>query len=63
MEKQHISVPEAARQLQMTAQTVHTWIKSGRILAQKLPNGRYTVLASEIERLSGNSGAYNDRSA
>ncbi len=63
MEKQHISAPEAAQQLQMTLQTVHNWIKDGKILAQKLPNGRYAILASEIERLSGNSGAHDELSA
>ena len=46
------SVPEAARLLSVTPQTLLNWKERGWIITQKLPNGRYRIPAGEIERLN-----------
>ena len=46
------SVPEAARLLSVTPQTVLNWRERGWINVLKLPNGRYRIPADEIERLN-----------
>jgi predicted site-specific integrase-resolvase len=42
---------EAARRIGISTPTLHAWRKLGRILMVGLPNGRYGVPVSEIERL------------
>lgn len=46
------SVPEAARLLAVTPQTLLNWKERGWIITLKLPNGRYRIPAGEIERLN-----------
>jgi len=46
------SVPEAARLLNVTSQTLLNWKERGWINVLKLPNGRYRIPADEIERLN-----------
>ncbi len=49
----YIGVTELAKRLDLSPKTIYTWIQSGRILAQSLPNGRYRIPESEIGRLMG----------
>jgi len=46
------TLAEAAKQLNVTPQTLLNWKQRGWINVLKLPNGRYRIPASEIERLS-----------
>lgn len=46
------SVPEAAKLLSVTPQTILNWKERGWINVLKLPNGRYKIPANEIDRLS-----------
>lgn len=48
----HIHAARAARLLGITTKTLHAWRRRGYILAIELPNGRFSIPASEIERLS-----------
>lgn len=52
-----ITVPlaEAARRLGVTPQTLRSWKDRGYILCAQLPNGRYVVPQTEIERLQSNT--------
>jgi predicted site-specific integrase-resolvase len=43
---------DAARQIGVATSTIHVWRRRGQILAVELPNGRYGIPQSEIERLS-----------
>jgi predicted site-specific integrase-resolvase len=43
---------DAARKFGVATTTIHVWRRRGHILAVKLPNGRYGIPQSEIERLS-----------
>lgn len=46
------TLTEAAKQLNVTPQTLLNWKQRGWINVLKLPNGRYRIPAPEIERLS-----------
>jgi predicted site-specific integrase-resolvase len=48
----HISTNDAAKTLGVSTRTVISWVRSGRVIGTKLPNNRYVVLASEIDRLT-----------
>jgi predicted site-specific integrase-resolvase len=48
----HISANDAAKTLGVSPRTVISWVRSGRVIGTKLPNNRYVVLASEIDRLT-----------
>jgi predicted site-specific integrase-resolvase len=48
----HVSTVAAAQQLTVSPRTVLSWIKAGHLLAAKLPNGRYVVPITEIDRLT-----------
>jgi excisionase family DNA binding protein len=52
----HLSTVAAAEQLTVSPRTVLSWIKAGHLLAVKLPNGRYVVPFTEIERLTSVRG-------
>jgi len=49
---QYITAPDAANSLSVSPRTVISWVRSGRVIGTKLPNNRYVVLATEIERLT-----------
>jgi putative resolvase len=42
---------EAAELLNVSRQTIWTWIKRGKIRAVKLPSGQYRIPDSEIVRI------------
>ncbi|MEG3906207.1 MerR family transcriptional regulator [Microcoleus sp. F8-D3] len=46
------NIAEAAKLLHVTPQTLLNWKERGWIWTEKLPNGRYLVPSSEIERLT-----------
>jgi len=46
------TLAEAAKQLNVTSQTLLNWKERGWINVLKLPNGRYRIPADEIERLN-----------
>jgi putative resolvase len=48
-----LTPPQLARMLGITATTVREWRRRGYIHAHRLPNGRYAIPSSEIERLTG----------
>ena len=48
----HISANDAAKTLGVSTRTVISWVRMGRVIGTKLPNNRYVVLASEIDRLT-----------
>jgi excisionase family DNA binding protein len=48
----HVSTNEAARLLSVSPRTVLSWIKACHLMAAKLPNGRYIVPLTEIDRLT-----------
>lgn len=52
----YISTLAAAEQLTVSPRTVLSWIKAGYLLAAKLPNGRYVVPITEIDRLTSVRG-------
>lgn len=47
-----VPAARAAMLLGITPKTLHAWRRRGYILAIELPNGRFSVPASEIERLT-----------
>jgi predicted site-specific integrase-resolvase len=48
----HVSSNEAAQLLCVSPRTVLSWIKACHLMAAKLPNGRYVVPLTEIDRLT-----------
>jgi excisionase family DNA binding protein len=52
LEPTHISTVEAARLLSVSPRTVLSWIRACRLMAAKLPNGRWIVPLTEIDRLT-----------
>ena len=53
----HILTPrQLAEHLQLTPDTVTAWIKRGWVIGTKLPNGRFVIPASEVDRLTQNGG-------
>lgn len=52
MQQHFVTITEAARLLSVTPQTLLNWKDRGWIWTQKLPNGRYLIPSSEIERLT-----------
>ena len=48
----HVSTNEAARLLSVSPRTVLSWIKACHLMAAKLPNGRWIVPLTEIDRLT-----------
>jgi predicted site-specific integrase-resolvase len=56
MNPQTLSVADAARELNVTSETIHAWRRRGWLIAHKLPNGRFVVPVSEIERLTTRAG-------
>lgn len=42
---------DAAELLGVSRTAIYTWMKQGRIRAVKLPNGRYRIALSEIQRV------------
>lgn len=51
----HVSTTEAARLLSVSPRTVLSWIKACHLMAAKLPNGRYVVPLTEIDRLTSST--------
>jgi predicted site-specific integrase-resolvase len=49
---QYTPAIDAAKTLGVSTRTVISWVRSGRVIGTKLPNNRYVVLASEIDRLT-----------
>lgn len=56
LELTHVSTNEAARLLSVSPRTVLSWIKACHLMAAKLPNGRYVVPLTEIDRLTSTTG-------
>lgn len=52
MQTHLVTITEAARLLRVTPQTLLNWKDRGWLWTQKLPNGRYLIPNSEIERLT-----------
>ena len=52
----HVSSNEAARLLSVSPRTVLSWIKACHLMAAKLPNGRWIVPLTEIDRLTSTTG-------
>ena len=52
----HVSTNEAARLLSVSPRTVLSWIKACRLMGAKLPNGRWIVPLTEIDRLTSTTG-------
>lgn len=50
-------IAQAAQALGITPATLHDWRRRGWILCTQLPNGRYLVPQSEIDRLTATEGA------
>jgi excisionase family DNA binding protein len=48
----HLSTTDAANRLGVSPRTVLAWVRAGHVIGTKLPNNRYVVLASEIDRLT-----------
>ncbi len=46
-------VPEAARQLSISAPTLKLWIRSGKVRSIKTPGGHHRIPQGEIDRLAG----------
>ena len=46
-------VPEAARQLSISAPTLKLWIRSGKVHSIKTPGGHHRIPQGEIDRLAG----------
>ena len=42
---------EAAKQLKVDRITIYRWIKSGRLQANRLPDGRLRIEAKELDNL------------
>lgn len=51
----HVSTNEAARLLTVSPRTVLSWIKACHLMAAKLPNGRWIVPLTEIDRLTSST--------
>jgi len=47
----YLSTTDAANRLGVSPRTVLAWVRAGHVIGTKLPNNRYAVLASEIDRL------------
>lgn len=52
----NITATEAARRLGITIQTLHNWRRRGWLIAHALPNGRFVVPVSEVDRLMKRAG-------
>lgn len=50
-----VPAARAAMLLGITPKTLHAWRRRGYVLAIELPNGRFSIPASEIKRLSSNA--------
>ena len=48
-----LTLSEAANILRTTKPTLSRWHRAGHLIAQRLPNGRFLIPESEIERLTG----------
>jgi molybdopterin-binding protein len=48
-----VRVPEAARQLSISAPTLKLWIRSGKIHSIRTPGGHHRIPVAEIDRLAG----------
>jgi molybdopterin-binding protein len=46
-------VPEAARQLSISAPTLKLWIRSGKVHSIRTPGGHHRIPRDEIDRLAG----------
>ena len=49
-----ITIKQAAEMLQVHPNTIHNWIKAGRIKAVKLSERTVRIEQAEIERMKGN---------
>jgi hypothetical protein len=49
---EYLTPPQFARLLGVTGSTVRGWRSRGYIRAHLLPNGRYVIPSSEVERLT-----------
>lgn len=56
-ERENLSIPEVAELLKCSVVTVHNMRIRGDIVAAKLPNGRYRVHQSEVDRLLNTDGS------
>jgi excisionase family DNA binding protein len=43
-----LDVGTAARQLQVSAQTIRNWIRAGKLAAERSPSGRWRIKASLV---------------
>lgn len=50
-ERDWMTVQEVAADLQLSAQTVRDWIKSGRLRAEKISDRTIRIPKTELERL------------
>ena len=46
-----ITANEAATRLQIHLITLYRWVSAGRLVAERLPNGRLRIKAKEVEKL------------
>lgn len=46
-----ITANEAATRLQIHLITLYRWVSEGRLVAERLPNGRLRIKAKEVEKL------------
>jgi len=46
-----LRIPEAAKLLGITKSALYGWIEQGKIKPLKLPNGKYRIALSELERV------------
>lgn len=49
---EYLSFADAARLIGVATNTLHLWRRSGSLSATRLPNGRYKVSRSEVERVA-----------
>ena len=46
-----LTLDEVANELRISRRTLYLWIKQDRIKAIKLPNGKFRIESSELERV------------
>ena len=57
MDKSHVGIEEAARQLGVSTRTIRRWIHRGKLPARKLPKGDgYVYLVDVTGQLTGQTG-------
>src|SRR5580700_524986 len=49
--EQALTLPEIADMLQVTQAAVRNWVREGRLVSERMPNGRRIVQRSDLERM------------